>query len=52
MLGLMQSRPLLISNLIEYAATRHADVEVVSHVDADHCERTNWRSIGDRSRRS
>jgi len=30
MLGLMQDRPLLISSLIDFAATYHADVEIVS----------------------
>ena len=51
MLGLMQSKPLLISSLIEHAQTHHGEVEIVSHVDADRSLRTNWRSIGDRSRR-
>jgi acyl-CoA synthetase (AMP-forming)/AMP-acid ligase II len=30
MLGLMQNQPLLISNLIEFAARHHADAEIVS----------------------
>ncbi|EFI63761.1 long-chain-fatty-acid--CoA ligase, partial [Comamonas thiooxydans] len=30
MLGLMQSQPLLISSLIEFAARNHADGEIVS----------------------
>jgi len=51
MLGLMQSKPLLISNLIDHVATRHGDVEIVSHVDAERSLRTNWRDIGRRARR-
>ena len=37
MLGLMQSQPLLISSLIEFAERHHGDAEIVSRrVEGDH----------------
>ena len=35
MLGLMQNRPLLISNLVDYVATWHAETEIVSRDPAN-----------------
>ncbi|MBS3021610.1 3-methylmercaptopropionyl-CoA ligase [Comamonas sp. PE63] len=50
MLGLMQSQPLLISSLIEFAARNHADGEIVSRrVEGDiHCY--TYKDLAARSR--
>ena len=50
MLGLMQDRPLLISSLIEYAASVHGDTDVVSR-HADGVVRSNWREVHARAKR-
>jgi len=49
MFGLMQDRPLLISSLIEYAASIHGNTEIVSR-GADGIHRSNWRTIHSRAR--
>jgi fatty-acyl-CoA synthase len=53
MLGLMQSQPLLISSLIDFAERHHGDAEIVSRrVEGDihritgatsPCARARWR---------
>ncbi|HDR8982665.1 long-chain-fatty-acid--CoA ligase [Burkholderia vietnamiensis] len=43
--GLMQDRPLLISSIIEHAATFHPNTEIVSRLPGGDFERTNWLSI-------
>ncbi len=45
MLGLMQDRPLLISSLIEHAATFHPETEIVSRLPEGTTHRTHWRGI-------
>ncbi len=51
MQGLMQTKALLISTLLEHAATHHADVEIVSHVDMSTCVRTTWGTVSGRAQR-
>jgi acyl-CoA synthetase (AMP-forming)/AMP-acid ligase II len=51
-LGLIQDRPLLLSSLIEYAALYHGDTEIVSRSVEGPIHRTNWRAVGQRSRRA
>jgi len=43
--GLMQDRPLLISSLVEHAATFHPDAEIVSRLPEGHVHRTNWKGL-------
>jgi fatty-acyl-CoA synthase len=50
MMGLMQDRPLLISSLVEHAATFHPDTEIVSRLPEGTLHRTTWRGIRDRAR--
>ena len=50
MLGLMQSQPLLISSLIEFADRHHAEGEIVSRRIEGDIHRTNWAGIAKRSR--
>ncbi len=50
MLGLMQDRPLLISSLIEHAATFHPDTEIVSRLPEGHVHRSTWRGVRDTSK--
>jgi fatty-acyl-CoA synthase len=50
MLGLMQDRPLLISSLIDHAATFHADTEIVSRLPEGPVRCTNWAEVRDRSK--
>ena len=50
MLGLMQDRPLLISSLIDHAATFHADTEIVSRLPEGHVRRTTWSQVRDQSK--
>ena len=45
MLGLMQDRPLLISSLVEHAATFHPATEIVSRLPEGTVHRTNWRDL-------
>jgi len=50
MLGLMQSQPLLISNLIEFADRHHADGEIVSRRVEGDIHRYTWGDVAKRSR--
>jgi 3-(methylthio)propionyl---CoA ligase len=50
MLGLMQSQPLLISNLIEFADRHHSDGEVVSRRVEGDIHRYTWSDVARRSR--
>jgi len=51
MLGLMQQRPLLVSSLIDYAATWHGDREIVSRDPEGAFHRTNYAAIAARAKR-
>jgi acyl-CoA synthetase (AMP-forming)/AMP-acid ligase II len=51
MLGLMQSQPLLISNLIEFAERHHGDGEIVSRRVEGDIHRYTWRDAAARARR-
>ena len=51
MLGMMQSRPLLISSLLDYAASWHGQREIVSRDVEGSLHRTNWSGIADRAKR-
>ncbi len=50
MFGLMQDRPLMISSLIEHAATFHPDREIVTRTIEGPIHRSNYREIRNRSR--
>ena len=50
MLGLMQNRPLLISNLIEFAAEHHGDAEIVSRRVEGDIHRYTWADCANRAR--
>jgi len=50
MLGLMQSQPLLISSLIDFAERHHGDAEIVSRRVEGDIHRYNWRQVAARSR--
>ncbi len=50
MLGLMQSHPLSISSLIEFAAEKHGDTEIVSRRVEGDVHRSNWATIARRAR--
>ncbi|WP_101047765.1 3-(methylthio)propionyl-CoA ligase [Macromonas nakdongensis] len=50
MLGLMQDRPLLISDLIEHAQRHHGDVEIVSRRVEGDIHRTTYREAAGRAR--
>jgi 3-(methylthio)propionyl---CoA ligase len=50
MLGLMQSQPLLISSLIEFADRHHSDGEIVSRRVEGDVHRSTWSEIAKRSR--
>jgi 3-(methylthio)propionyl---CoA ligase len=50
MLGLMQSQPLLISNLIEFAGLHHSDTEIVSRRVEGDMHRYTWADVAKRSR--
>jgi len=50
MLGLMQSQPLLISSLIEFAARNHADGEIVSRRVEGDIHRYTYKELAARSR--
>lgn len=45
LLGLMQDRPLLISSLIEHAATFHPAAEIVSRLPEGGIHRTHWAGV-------
>jgi fatty-acyl-CoA synthase len=51
MLGLMQSQPLLISSLIDFAERHHGDGEIVSRRVEGDLHRYAWRDVAARSRR-
>lgn len=48
--GLMQDRPLLISSLIEHAATFHPRTEIVSRLPEGTVHRTDWLGVRQRAR--
>ncbi len=50
MLGLMQSQPLLISSLIEFADRHHGDGEIVSRRVEGDIHRYTWRDVARRAR--
>ncbi len=50
MLGLMQSQPLLISSLIEFADRHHSDTEIVSRRVEGDMHRYTWSDVAKRSR--
>lgn len=50
MLGLMQSQPLLISNLIVHAERHHGSTEIVSRRVEGDIHRSNWATVARRSR--
>jgi 3-(methylthio)propionyl---CoA ligase len=50
MLGLMQSQPLLISSLIEFADRHHGDGEIVSRRVEGDLHRYTWSDVAARSR--
>ena len=50
MQGLMQSQPLLISNLIEFADKHHSDTEIVSRRVEGDIHRYTWSDVAKRSR--
>jgi 3-(methylthio)propionyl---CoA ligase len=50
MLGLMQQRALLISNIIDFAALYHADTEIVSRRVEGDIHRTNYAKIAKRAK--
>src|SRR5215475_13085278 len=52
MLGLMQSRPLLISDLVDYVATWHAETEVVSRDPAGVIHRSSYGQVVARAKRA
>ena len=51
MYGLMQDRPLLISSLIEHAATYHPRVEIVTRSIEGPIVRSNYAEVRDRAKR-
>ena len=50
MLGLMQSQPLLISSLIEFAERHHGDAEIVSRRVEGDIHRYTYRDLARRAR--
>jgi acyl-CoA synthetase (AMP-forming)/AMP-acid ligase II len=51
MFGLMQQRPLLISSLVDYAATMHAGREIVSRDPEGAIHRSNYGEVERRAKR-
>src|SRR5271168_918681 len=51
MLGLMQSRPLLISGLVDYASTWHGSREIVSRDKEGAVHRSNYAEVAARAKR-
>ena len=51
MLGLMQTRPLMISSIIQHAASNHATTEIVSKTAEDTIHRITYAEIERRMRR-
>jgi 3-(methylthio)propionyl---CoA ligase len=52
MLGLMQSQPLLISSLIDFAERHHGDAEIVSRRVEGDIHRYTWRDVARRARQA
>jgi acyl-CoA synthetase (AMP-forming)/AMP-acid ligase II len=52
MLGLMQNRPLLISTLVDYAASQHGGREIVSRDPAGVIHRSCYAAVAERARRA
>jgi acyl-CoA synthetase (AMP-forming)/AMP-acid ligase II len=50
MLGLMQSQPLLISSLIDFAERHHGDAEIVSRRVEGDIHRYTWKGVATRAR--
>ncbi len=50
MLGLMQSQPLLISSLVDFAERHHGDTEIVSRRVEGDIHRYTWKDVAIRSR--
>ena len=50
MLGLMQPRNLLISDMIEFAAKHHGDTEIVSRRVEGDIHRSDWATLAQRAR--
>ena len=50
MMGLMQSQPMLISSLIEFAARHHADAEIVSRRVEGDIHRCTYKDLAGRAR--
>ena len=50
MQALMQDKPLLISSLIEHAATFHPETEIVTKTVEGPMHRTNYRELRNRSK--
>ena len=51
MLGLMQSQPLLISSLIQFAERHHGDAEIVSRRVEGDIHRYTYRDLASRARK-
>jgi fatty-acyl-CoA synthase len=51
MLGLMQTRPLLISTLVDYAASQHGGREIVSRDPAGAFHRSCYAAVAERAKR-
>jgi fatty-acyl-CoA synthase len=51
MFGLMQQRPLLISSLVDYAATYHGEREIVSRDPEGVVRRSNYANVAARAKR-
>jgi len=49
--GLMQDRPLMISSLIDHAATFHPETEIVTRTVEGPVHRTNYRAVQRRAKR-
>lgn len=50
-IGLMQSQPLLISSLLQFADRFHGDTEIVSRRTEGDLHRTNWNRVAQRANR-
>jgi acyl-CoA synthetase (AMP-forming)/AMP-acid ligase II len=51
MLGLMQNRPLLVSTLVDYAASQHGGREIVSRDPVGVIHRTTYAAVAERAKR-
>lgn len=51
MLGLMQTRPLLISTLVDYAASQHGGREIVSRDPEGAIHRSSYATVAERAKR-